>query len=131
MQEGNCGGESFALRVIGDTMAPEFKDGCIIIIDPSGVISDGCYVLARHNDEYIFRQLVYGDGVYYLKTLQAGHETQAQQASGDRLLARYLPGERQDLLKERPCLRVVALRKGHLPQPLDAARDATLACQRA
>ena len=75
MQESNCGGESFALRVIGDIMAPEFKDGCIIIIDPSGVISDGCYVLARHNDEYIFRQLVYGDGVYYLKTLQEGHET--------------------------------------------------------
>ena len=75
MQESNCGGESFALRVIGDIMAPEFRDGCIIIIDPSGGVSDGCYVLARHNDEYIFRQLVYGDGVYYLKTLQEGHET--------------------------------------------------------
>ena len=75
MQESNCGGESFALRVIGDTMAPEFKDGCIIIIDPSGIVSDGSFVLARHNDEYIFRQLVYGDGVYYLKTLQEGHET--------------------------------------------------------
>ncbi len=75
MQEGSCGAEPFALRVIGDSMAPEFKDGCIIIIDPEGVISDGCYVLARHDEEYIFRQLIYAGGKYLLKALQAGHET--------------------------------------------------------
>ena len=74
MQENSCGGEPFALRVIGDTMAPEFNDGCIIIIDPSGVVKDGSYVLARQGEEYIFRQLEFGDCVYYLKTLQAGHE---------------------------------------------------------
>ena len=74
MQENSCGGEPFALRVIGDTMAPEFNDGCIIIIDPSGVVKDGSYVLARQGEEYIFRQLEFGDGVYYLKTLQAWHE---------------------------------------------------------
>ncbi|MGD8312205.1 MAG: S24 family peptidase [Gammaproteobacteria bacterium] len=74
MQDGSCGREPFALRVIGDTMAPEFEDGCIIIIDPEGVVSDGSYVLARHGDEYIFRQLVFGEGCYYLKTLAAGHE---------------------------------------------------------
>jgi SOS-response transcriptional repressor LexA len=55
-------------------MAPEFNDGCIIIIDPSGVVKDGSYVLARQGEEYIFRQLEFGDGVYYLKTLEAGHE---------------------------------------------------------
>jgi SOS-response transcriptional repressor LexA len=74
MQENSCGGEPFALRVIGDTMAPEFMDGAIIVIDPSGVVKDGSYVLARHNDEYIFRQLVFGEGVYYLKTLADGHD---------------------------------------------------------
>jgi DNA polymerase V len=74
MQENSCGGEPFALRVIGDTMAPEFMDGAIIVIDPSGVVKDGSYVLARHNDEYIFRQLIFGEGVYYLKTLADGHE---------------------------------------------------------
>jgi len=32
MQDGSsCGGEPFALRVIGDSMAPEFEDGCIIV----------------------------------------------------------------------------------------------------
>jgi DNA polymerase V len=74
MQENSCGGEPFALRVIGETMAPEFNDGCIIIIDPSGVVKDGSYVLARQGEEYIFRQLEFGDGVYYLKTLEAGHD---------------------------------------------------------
>ncbi len=74
MQESSCGGEPFALRVIGDLMAPEFNDGCIIIIDPSGIVRDGSYVLARQGEEYIFRQLKFGEGVYYLKTLQDGHE---------------------------------------------------------
>jgi len=74
MQENSCGGEPFALRVIGGTMAPEFADGAIIIIDPSGVVKDGSYVLARQGEEYIFRQLVFGKGVYYLKTLADGHE---------------------------------------------------------
>ena len=56
-------------------MAPEFTDGCIIIVDPEGVISDGCFVLARYAEEYIFRQLIFGEGRYYLKALQEGHET--------------------------------------------------------
>lgn len=71
--EGSCGREPFALRVIGDEMSPEFADGCIIIIDPEGVITDGCFVMARHDGGFVFRQLVYGEGVYYLKTLQDGH----------------------------------------------------------
>ena len=74
MQESSCGGEPFALRVSGDVMAPEFNDGCIIIIDPSGVVKDGSYVLARQGEEYIFRQLQFGEGIYYLKALQDGHE---------------------------------------------------------
>ena len=74
MQEQGCGREPFALRVIGDSMSPEFKDGCIIIIDPEGVMSDGSYVLARHGEEHIFRQLVFGDGCYQLKALEAGHD---------------------------------------------------------
>ena len=74
MQENSCGGEPFALRVIGDVMAPEFEDGSIIIIDPSGVVNDGSYVLAQQGEEYLFRQLVFGAGCYYLKALAAGHE---------------------------------------------------------
>jgi SOS-response transcriptional repressor LexA len=54
---GCSGGESFALRVLGDDMAPEFNDGEIIIVEPDGALKDGAFVLARHDGEWIFRQL--------------------------------------------------------------------------
>ena len=41
------GGESFALRVLGDDMAPEFNEGEIIIIEPDGALKDGFFVLAQ------------------------------------------------------------------------------------
>lgn len=49
--------EAFALMVLGDSMAPEFTEGEIIVIEPSGQAGDGSYVLARVDDEWIFRQL--------------------------------------------------------------------------
>jgi SOS-response transcriptional repressor LexA len=62
--DGGCsGGESFALRVLGDEMAPEFSHGEIIIVEPDGALKDGSFVLARHEGEWIFRQLCRrGDG---------------------------------------------------------------------
>ncbi|MDP1646992.1 MAG: S24 family peptidase [Rubrivivax sp.] len=55
---GACSGaESFALRVLGDEMAPEFKAGEIIIIEPDGALKDGSFVLAQLGGEWIFRQL--------------------------------------------------------------------------
>jgi SOS-response transcriptional repressor LexA len=54
----NCSAsEPFALRVIGDDMAPEFRDGHIVIVDPGGRVACGCYVIARYRGEMIFRQL--------------------------------------------------------------------------
>jgi DNA polymerase V len=52
------GGESFALMVMGHSMAPEFQEGEIIIIEPEGLAKDGSYVLAWHNEEWTFRQLL-------------------------------------------------------------------------
>lgn len=60
---GACSGaESFALRVLGDDMAPEFNEGEIIIIEPDGALKDGSYVLAQVAGEWIFRQLRRGGG---------------------------------------------------------------------
>jgi SOS-response transcriptional repressor LexA len=57
------GSEVFALQVLGDSMLPEFREGEIIVIEPDGALRDGSFVLARHADEWIFRQLVQaGDG---------------------------------------------------------------------
>ncbi|MCP4043122.1 MAG: S24 family peptidase [Gammaproteobacteria bacterium] len=65
--------EPFALRVIGDSMEPEFKDGVIVIIDPTGVAANGSYVLAVHEEEYIFRQLVKEGDKMYLKALNENY----------------------------------------------------------
>lgn len=61
---GACSGaESFALRVLGDDMAPEFNEGEIIIIEPDGALKDGSFVLAQLAGEWIFRQLQqHGEG---------------------------------------------------------------------
>ncbi len=58
--------DPFALQVLGSSMEPEFPDGCVIVIDPAGVIEDGAYVFAKHNDEYIFRRLAIRNGEYWL-----------------------------------------------------------------
>jgi SOS-response transcriptional repressor LexA len=64
-----CGNEPFALRVLGDSMEPEFREGHIIIIEPDGVVAEGSYVFAVYKDEYIFRQLNIKNGQYFLKPL--------------------------------------------------------------
>ncbi len=70
-EPGCSGGESFALRVLGDDMAPEFNDGDIIIIEPDGALKDGCFVLARLQDEWLFRQLCRTDSGWALHALKA------------------------------------------------------------
>ena len=55
--------EPFALMVLGDSMAPEFVEGEVILIEPEGLATDGSFVLAKLDDEWIFRQLVrHGSG---------------------------------------------------------------------
>ncbi len=65
--------EPFALRVMGDSMEPEFKDGVVIIVDPAGVVKHGCYVVAAQGEEYVFRQLVMEDGQMSLRALNGAY----------------------------------------------------------
>lgn len=69
-----AGAEPYALMVLGDSMAPEFEQGEIIIIEPEGLATDGAFVLAFHNEEYIFRQLVWRAGGWCLHPLNTGYE---------------------------------------------------------
>jgi len=50
--------EPYALRVLGDSMTPEFADGCIVIVDPSAAPRDGAYVIVDYAGDVFFRQLV-------------------------------------------------------------------------
>lgn len=72
---GGCANlEPFALRVLGDSMEPEFRDGNIIIIDSAAAVESGCYVLAMVDEEYIFRQLIIENDRYVLRALNEGYE---------------------------------------------------------
>lgn len=72
--EGLCGsGEAFALMVLGDSMAPEFTSGDIVIIEPEGLARDGSYVLAHVAGEFTFRRLQGSAAGWSLHALQPGH----------------------------------------------------------
>ncbi len=62
-------GEPYALMVLGDSMAPEFSEGEVIVVEPDGIARDGTYVVAWANEEYIFRQLVKHEEGWMLKPL--------------------------------------------------------------
>lgn len=54
---GCSGGEPVALQVLGDSMAPEFRHGEIIIVEPDGAVVPGSYVLVSVNEDWQLRQL--------------------------------------------------------------------------
>lgn len=59
MEQTGCSSETtepYALRVIGDSMSPEFEDGHIIIIDPGYPLVNGAYAVIEQNSEYFFAQ---------------------------------------------------------------------------
>ena len=77
---GNIGGgcselEPYALRVIGDSMAPEFWDGCIVIVEPRMTARSGQYVVADYAGETTFRQYVEENGQRFLKPLNEQYES--------------------------------------------------------
>lgn len=48
--------EPFALQVLGDSMEPEFPDGCIIVLEPSDQCAPGMYIMALVEGVRWFRQ---------------------------------------------------------------------------
>ncbi|MDW3096188.1 MAG: S24 family peptidase [Gammaproteobacteria bacterium] len=73
---GGCASdEPFALRVLGDSMEPEFKDGCIIIIDPAANVENGKYVIAEVDGEYIFRQFAQEGEKFFLQPINPGYKS--------------------------------------------------------
>ena len=66
---GCAGTEPYALRVLGNSMYPEFEEGDVIVIEPVPCFDHGAYVIALYEDEYIFRQLKSRDNDLYLEPL--------------------------------------------------------------
>lgn len=65
--------EPFALMVLGDSMAPEFLEGEVILIEPEGLATDGSFVLAQPGGEWIFRQLVRHEAGWRLQALNPAY----------------------------------------------------------
>lgn len=61
---------TFALRVEGDSMEPDFPAGTILIVEPDFDAHAGDFVIARNGDQQAtFKQLVRDGGDWYLKPL--------------------------------------------------------------
>jgi SOS-response transcriptional repressor LexA len=63
--------QSFALRIVGDSMAPKVPDGSVVIFDPHKGYHHGSLVLARRSGDQLatFKQLWYDGSTPYLKPL--------------------------------------------------------------
>ena len=46
----------------------------IVVIDPEGLVKDGCFVVAQHDNEFYFRQLVIEGERYLLKCLNHDYD---------------------------------------------------------
>lgn len=93
------GGEPFALRVLGDSMAPEFRDGEIIIVEPEGLARDGAFVLAWHGGEWTFRQLRAQGGGWRLHALNPAYPDAALPDLGavrGVVIQKSVPGRRRE-----------------------------------
>lgn len=60
--------EPFVLRVVGDSMAPEFEAGSIIVIDPEQTVRQGDYAVAQVADQLQLGKLKISDGVLQFAT---------------------------------------------------------------
>ena len=69
-ESGDCAGaEPFALMVLGNAMAPEFVEGEIIVVEPEGHATDGAFVVAQVDGEWMLRRLVRCGGHWELRAL--------------------------------------------------------------
>lgn len=66
----NVRAHTFALRVVGDSMEPEFAPGTILVVEPEMESYPGDYVIAKNgDDEATFKQLIKDGADLYLKPL--------------------------------------------------------------
>ena len=49
--------EPFVLMVIGSSMAPEFEEGDVIVVEPGGLARDGSYVVAFAGGDWTLRRV--------------------------------------------------------------------------
>ena len=94
------GAESFALMVLGDSMAPEFVEGEVIVVEPDGLARDGSFVVAQVDGEWTLRQLVADADRWKLRALNPAYPESALRDLGDVrgvVIQKSRPGRRRTL----------------------------------
>ncbi|MCG6871126.1 MAG: S24 family peptidase [Gammaproteobacteria bacterium] len=74
--QGGCSAEAsepYALRVLGDSMEPEFTHGQIIIVDPGEAPVEGAFVVIDYGGEVMFGRYESGARGYWLRYLNPEH----------------------------------------------------------
>ncbi len=70
----DCGAaEPFALMVLGDSMAPEFVEGEVIVVEPEGLAQEGSFVVAQLEGGVVLRQLVRENAGWRLRALNPAY----------------------------------------------------------
>jgi len=101
MDTGGCSAaEPYALRVLGDSMEPEFNEGHIIIVDPGMPVVHGAYVVIDYAGDTFLRQFVVEGERKQLRALKSGYPS--MDLSGPYyvhgvVVQRATPGRRRDL----------------------------------
>ena len=91
LSQSSCSGtEPFALQVLDDSMEPEFKKDCIIIIDRSAMVEHECYVMASVENGYIFRQLLIENERYFIAPLNEAYMHEKREVAFDDLVGRIV-----------------------------------------
>ena len=65
--------EPYALQNIGDMMASEFSENCIIIVDPGMRIHHQAYAIIDYKDELYFRQYIEQNNRQFMRCLNSSH----------------------------------------------------------
>ena len=69
------GMEPFVLRVIGDSMSPEFEDGHIIVVDPGYPLVNGAFAVLDIEGEILLGQYLRRGAQQWLQFLNPSHES--------------------------------------------------------
>jgi len=89
--------EPYALMVLGDSMLPEFAEGEVIVVEPEGVAREGAFVVAFHEGEHIFRQLLRREERWLLHPLNSAYADRPIDGLGavkGVVIQKQRPGER-------------------------------------
>ena len=85
----------FALRVVGDSMEPEFKGGEVIIVNPHLEAAPGDFIVVKKDEEATFKQLKRYGSRWVLHPLNPGYQDQEVKRGEFKIIGRVVKKEKR------------------------------------